>query len=230
MKPTTIFLISLVLVGAFRLKGQAQPLDDPGVPTGEKLVFKQTVGKDVSTLTISTEHKTWKGREVYEVTSSSPDQEILYRVGRPGMDQLFSLIRDNKPETTIERQTAILRNTIKTADDEIALLDFLSLDFLLRGYPLGQVKSLKVRVAGQNSMNMSININRLPDAVLTVEGTKVPCFHLEMSMTGVMGALFPKTSFWYALAAPHYLVRFEGIGFGPGSPKRVLELTALPAK
>ena len=38
-----------------------------------------------------------------------------------------------------------------------------------------------------------------------------------------MGAVFPKSYYWYSVEAPHSLVRSEAAGM-PGSPKTVLEL------
>lgn len=208
----------------------AQPLSDPGVPDGEVLVYQQTVDKKVSTLTVTTSHKTWQGKEVYEIAGTSPAADFLYRIGRPGLEQLYSLSRVRQPDTTIERQTAILRNQVKAGENEIVLLDFLSLEYLLRGYPLGKTKSLKVITGGQGMPGFTIHVNRLGDEVQKVGDQSVPCYRLELSISGIMAPFFPKSVFWYSLEAPHYLVRYEGASGGPGSAKRVLALTEVSRK
>lgn len=206
----------------------AQPLVDPQIPDGESLSFRQTIDKKVSTVTMSTALRAWQGRDVYEVTVRGPHHDYFYRIGRPGMEQLFSIAKDKRPDSIIERQTTIIKNRIPTAENEIALLDFVSLDFLLRGFPLGQSRSLKLIMSGQGPSGFAININRLSDETLTLGDQKIPCYRLELAMTGIMAPFFPKSSFWYSLAPPHYLVRYEGLSGGPGSPRRLLELTSLP--
>jgi hypothetical protein len=42
-------------------------------------------------------------------------------------------------------------------------------------------------------------------------------------MKGLLGAVFPKSDFWYSVESPHYLVRSEAAGL-PGSPKIILEI------
>jgi hypothetical protein len=204
----------------------AQTLADPVVPDGEELVYRQTVGSEVSQVTVKTSRKTWNGRDVYEITGSGRSEDQILRVGRPGLDQLYSFSREKHSQTTVERQTSIVRNEIKTSEGEIVLIDFLALEFLLRGYPLDGRKTVAVRTVQESGFGFQVN--RLDDAVLPVAGKNVSCYRLELALTGFLGAIFPKTVYWYSLDSPHFLVRFEGSSGAPGSPKKILELMEFP--
>jgi hypothetical protein len=75
----------------------------------------------------------------------------------------------------------------------------------------------------------SLELNLLGRESVRAGGVARDCWKLQMGLSGILGGMMPKSTFWYATEPPHVLVRFEGSRGGPGSPVTVLELQSYEA-
>jgi hypothetical protein len=99
---------------------------------------------------------------------------------------------------------------------------------ILRYFPFGQT--------GRLPAHLLTNDPRLYSVVFEIRGkerVKSPagefdCYKMEMvpylGVLNVVRSFFPKTFFWFTVAAPHFWVRYEGLENGPGTPEIVMEL------
>ncbi len=226
MRPFLIFICLLSCLPAAVLA--QQPLVDPGIPDGETAVYAVKAGQETAVLTQRIEKKTDNGRLVYEVTSESALDDMKVRINAGTMTVEYSWVRRKRPELVIEIETKTVKNTVKTKADEISVADFSGLLHILRGFPFGKLKTVKIRMAQGSDFVMNA-VNTKEVDIKTAAG-KIRCYEIELGLDGFLGAFMPKTLFWFSREAPYYLVRYQGQMAGPGSPELVMELTGYSVK
>jgi hypothetical protein len=205
-----------------------QALVDPGIPDGETAVYAVKAGKDAAVLTQRVSRITNNGRMVYEVVTESALDDMKVRINAATMAVEYSWVRRKRPELVLETETKTVKNTLKTKPDEISVADYSGLQHILRGFPFGRLKTVKMRMAQGSDFVMNI-INTKETDIKTPAGT-IRCYEIELGLDGFLGAFMPKTQFWFSREAPHYLVRYRGQMAGPGSPELVMELTSYGVK
>jgi hypothetical protein len=101
---------------------------------------------------------------------------------------------------------------------------------ILQNFPFGKPGSA-VSVNGQFLSNEP----RLYDVTIETRGTErlktasgaLDCHKLEvvphLGLLNVFKVFYPKSYFWFSVAAPHSWVRYQGLENGPGSPEIVIE-------
>jgi len=110
-------------------------------------------------------------------------------------------------------------------EDATKIPPIIVLRYLLRGYPFGKKKKVTIGYYQDNrirSYHMSVKQKRTESVRL--KDRVINCFRLECSLEGMVGKFLPKQKYWYSVAPPHYLVRFKGPGWIPGSPSRTIEI------
>lgn len=223
--PGTI-LFCVLLAGVPLWAGNV--LNDPRIPHGEKLVYRVRIGDRTNQIRETVSVRSENGRSSYEFRSESDEADLSVSVDNQAMTVIQSRVTRKSESATVENTTRILRNEIRTGPSEIALLDFISLPYILRGFPFGKPGSYRIRTPQSGNFNMEIT--RVGESVLTVGRDQVRCDRLELVLSGFWGMFVPKTQMWYASSPPHYLVRYEGLSAGPGSPPRVMELVEYSVK
>jgi hypothetical protein len=92
----------------------------------------------------------------------------------------------------------------------------------LRGFPWGKEESAKI-VFLNGSDNFKLDMKIKGKDNIKIGDKTYPCWKVQIGMSGVMGALFPKSYYWFYEKSPHYLIRADSSGM-PGSPKTILEI------
>jgi hypothetical protein len=206
----------------------AQPLIDPRIPDGETATYTVKAGKETAMMTVETAKMEVDGRMVYVVTSTSSLDDMKVRIDVRRMTVEYSWVRRKRPDLVVETETKTIKNEIKTKPDEICIADYSGLLHLLRGFPFGRLRTVKLRMAQGSDFVLHVTHTKEVD-VKTPAGT-LRCYEIELGLDGFLGAFMPKTYFWFSVRAPHYLVRYQGQMAGPGSPELVMELTGYRVK
>jgi hypothetical protein len=197
-------------------------LIDPGIPDNEIVAYTAVYDKQVYPLTQRTVRKTENGRLLYEVTSESARQDFRLKVDAADMAVQYAWTRQKKANLVTETETKIVKNTIQDKPGEITLPEFSGLPVILRGFPFGKIRSLKMKMAEGSDFAFAVTMTKEID-IATKAGV-IRCYELELGMDGFLGAFVPKTVLWYEKDAPHRLIRYQGQTAGPGSPAYTIEL------
>lgn len=196
---------------------------DPNIPDGEKITYASTTEGKSTTIVEETCVKTEGSRKVYEITSISGSEDRDIKIEKETMKVLSVHTFRKHPEGTVDsKQTFTEKKSVR--EDEIRLVDFVVLRYLLRGFPFGKVNNMKVVGFGEGRQsNFAIKVKFLKEEKVKVSGGTFNCYKLEIAIEGFLAAFFPKTSLWYSVEEPHYLVRCEEPSH-TGSSKRIIEL------
>ena len=196
-------------------------IKDPMIPGGEKIVYNMTIGTNSVTVTEETALKIENGREIYEFSSKSELEDRIVKIDRKTMLPYYSHTIQKSQESVIDRKASLVKDKTKTGENEITLMDFYGLMYVLRGFPFKSNKTFKLKIMGANNpFSMCVRLHR--EVKLKVSDRTIDCYQVELFVSGIMGKIFPKSYLWYSTEAPHYLVRSEGSSMG--SPKQVMEL------
>ena len=98
----------------------------------------------------------------------------------------------------------------------------------LRGFPWEEKKFAKI-VFLNRPENFRLEMKVKRKETIHINNKSYECWKVQIGMGGVMGAIFPKSYYWYSVESPHYLVRGEASGM-PGSPKTILEIQSYSSK
>jgi hypothetical protein len=206
-------------------------LSNPDIPPHEEYVYLEKTGDMTGTTRQTVVLQSDAGRSWYEVTSQSSDSDLRYRVDAQTLSGFFSDVTERSAEAVIRRTNEVISTSVRAKADELVLSDFNSFITSLRGFPWGKAQSAKLVFVGSGAAMGGFNLELVVMGKETVRGAGVAyeCWKLQMGLSGIMGGLFPKSYFWYAVKAPHCLVRFEGSRGGPGRPSTILELQSYEA-
>ncbi|MBN1524718.1 MAG: hypothetical protein JW904_09555 [Spirochaetales bacterium] len=203
-------------------------LTDPLIPDGEKISYSVTIENRTFTRMQTILQKTENGKELYEVTSDSQSEDQRLKIDRRKMEVVYSWTKVKAKYFTVEKEITTHKNVIPTNKNEIAIIEYNGMTHLFRGFPFPATRSIRVRTSEGGDILILATFTKETD-VATKLGT-VRCFELEVGLDGLLGIFFPKTYVWYTKEAPHYMVKYEGISGGPGSPVMKMEITGYEVK
>lgn len=204
---------------------------DPNIPNGEATTYRSTSeGRTVfikESITVAEK----EGRPVYRVESLSPTLDAHIEIRRSDM-------RVVTVRTVQKYATATLDSTLKIVDqqdmnqnDAVEVPHFVALTHLLRGFPFESPQTVKIRYFGGAAKNkFTLSVKYKKKETITIATGRVECHKLEFGLDGMWGAMLPELELWYAVAPPHYLVRYVGPEGPPGTPSRHIELVEYRAQ
>ena len=116
----------------------------------------------------------------------------------------------------------VLLNSKQVENGELLVTDMDGFIIGLRGFPWKKNASAKL-VFLNRSGGFSPEVKVKGKETINIDDQSYECWKVQVGMKGVIGAVFPKSYFWYSVDSPHYLVRSEAAGM-PGSPKIIMEI------
>ncbi|GAB1481515.1 hypothetical protein MASR2M78_03300 [Treponema sp.] len=184
------------------------------------------MGDDLGTMEQTLRLVTDADKAFYEYVFRSKSSEGLQKIDAANLFCYYSDITTRSPDAILRKTSEVLQSLAKWEADELVVSDFNSLNILLRGYPFTSLSNAKVAFLGTggNTSNFTFGIKLTGTETLNLAGKKWNCYKMEMGLGGFLGGFFKKTNLWFAVEAPHILVRFEGVQGPPGSPVRILEI------
>lgn len=223
-------MVLIATVSAANFLG-AQSLRDPQIPNGEHLVYQVTTGAIRSTTEILIRTAREGGKDYYFVDSRSSNIDVFSKVEKSSLLAVLTRTTQRSKDGTVIRETRFEDSRLSVNAGEIALVDFPSLEMALRGLDFEKQKSARVHIVGTEAeAPFSLVLSPAGKETLKIGSREWNCLKVQLSLSGIWSAVFPKTSFWLDTKEPHVLVKFEGQVGGPGTPRRVLELIAIDLK
>jgi len=218
----------LVITGLllFSAAAYAQtPLVDPQIPNGETTTYDCKIGDNPFTVETRVQIKKEGEREIYEISSLSKRQDKVIRFDKKTMALLSVHTLRKYPDATLDSHLKVVSEKQTYKDGEIKLADFNILMYLMRGYPFGKLKALKIGYYGEgNEKSYTMTLSYKGIDKVTIQDKTYECHKLDFGMSNFLGTFLPKLNLWYSVAPPHYLVKYEGPEGPPGTPKRTLEM------
>ena len=221
------FIAALALVPVFV---GAEVAGLPLLPVSERIVYARTIGDKSEEVVVLTRLVSSKDGAWYELTMHSPDQDSLYRLDTRTLFANYAQTTIRSKESTIRRVTEVLEERSAAGADEILLPGIDSLPYSLRAFDWGSRQKAKIRflgTVGGSDFRFGLDVAG-KESIVTPKG-EVVCWKVQISLDGVLGSFFGKSSLWYSVDFPHYLVKSEGSSAGPGSPQSVLTLVSYSA-
>lgn len=217
----------LALLSGLAVSGAAAQviIRNPSIPSEEHIVYSQSEGGQVGSLSDDVHLVTEAGKTWLEVRQLSIKTDAYFRFEPDNLFLIHSELTTRENGVVIRRSTDVLEVKASFKPDELPITDPAALFFMLRGFPWGERDSARVVFLGSGgSPAFSFSLSVKGKETLSIQGRSLECWKAELGMDGVFGALVPRTRLWFLVAAPHYMVRYEGLSGAPGSPKRILEL------
>jgi len=221
-------LLFLLLGGVLPMGLSAQiAVQAPVFAARETSVYRQTIGKKVTTnrnelVLVSEGGKTW-----LELNERGESTESFSKIDTRTLQPFYTQTTTTTPDSQVRRTTEVLSSKIKGTGNQFLVSDISALSFTMRGYPFATsplADLIFIGSTGPGAGTFSLQIKVLADETLTVPAGSYLCHHVELTIGGILGALFGSSNLWFSAASPYMLVRSEGLSAGPGSPKRVIEL------
>jgi len=207
-------------------------IGNPSLPAEETVVYIEQTGSDTRILRQDLRlHDAADGRWL-ELRTLTKDTEATLRLDP-------STLFVTRSETTQRGSDAVVRRTMEVIEapavpkpDELLVSDFASLSFVLRGLPWDTFHSARVVAVGSPARNdaFSVQISLSGRETVTIGTTRWDCYKVQLGISGFWGAILGKSSYWYAVAPPHVMVKSESPSGGPGSPVTVTELQSYDAR
>lgn len=199
-------------------------LRDPGFPAHETLTYRQTTGDGTGLVKI---HMNFLGdveRPHYEYRMSSDSQDLLLRLDPISLCVFYTEVWEKQKDSTIHRSTEIVRNEKKAEPDQLVVTGFYGFDVSLRGFPWQSRDEAKISfLSGPDAFNFELKVKETE--TLKLNGRSYECRKVQIGLNGILGAIFPKSHYWYSVDPPYYLVRSETSGM-QGRDDTVLELVS----
>jgi len=203
-------------------------LRDPLIPDGERTVYDFAMGESSCTVVEVVSVKRENAGEVYEIISKSRIADKKVKIDRKTMSVFYAETVARNEKSIIQRSAALLKDESAGASDEIKMLDFNALGYMLRAFPFKTAVSARIVSVGARDMfPVRVRVAGM-EKISTPKGA-IECYKLELGVTGIMGILFPKSYMWYSIEPPHILVRSDspkGAGGFPASRIELLEYSA----
>lgn len=219
-KVLVVVLFFMVPVNLF----SASILVDPRIPNNEKVTYRISSQNNSSIVTERAIRKKDGTEIIYEITFNSQYEDRTIRINRSTMLPTFINVIQKKTDMLLERKITVLKNKSGN-ENELALVDPVTLIYVLRGFPFKELKSTKIAIPGERDA-FSMYITMTGETTIKVQNKNFHCYKLETSITGMMKDRFPKSCFWYNYDEPHFLVKYEGPTFdkGPLLGQQTIEL------
>jgi hypothetical protein len=199
------------------------------LPLSESLVYARTVGDRIDAVEVSSSLVESKGESWYEVVSHSSDQDLALRLEPSTLFASELEVTSRGRVGTLRRTLSLLDRRDAPAADEFLVLGFEALPWSLRAFPWGQRQKARIAFMG-GAGNFRLELSVAGKEAVRAAGRLIECWKLQLSVPGIVGALFGRSSLWYAAEYPHYLVKSEGASGGPGSPVSVLLLESYSSR
>lgn len=208
---------------------QGSPLA-PSLPASERFVYARSIGDKLDQVAVDIRLVSSKGQAWYELSSRSADQDAVFRLDPKTLFASYMDITTRGPDSTIRRVTTVLENRGAVGPDEYLVSSADSLPYTLRAFPWGSRQKAKVSFLGagmgRGGMDFRFDLGVTGKETLDVAGAPVECWKAQLSLGGIIGTFFGKSTLWYSVEYPHYLVKSSSSSAGPGSPASVLSLVS----
>ncbi len=135
--------ILLVFVLAAGPAGAQARLKGPEIRNGERTIYAYFQGEDRTTLTEIVRIKEEGGREIYEISSRTRSGNSEIRISKSTMIPFYVHTVTKKDGLTLDNVIRI-EGEVEAVDDEIKLLNFTDLRYVLRGFPFDESRQLKI--------------------------------------------------------------------------------------
>ena len=215
-----IFILIFVLVPSFMF-GQVV-LTNPGIPENETIIYSQDTEGKLETVKYVMEYKNNGNKPWLEYRFYSNEKDILVKLNQSNLQTFYSEIWERPDGSSFHSINEILVNRKQAGKGELLISDMDGLMIGLRGFPWK--KNANARIVFINrSGGFTPELKIKGKETINIDDQSYECWKVQVGMKGVLGAVFPKSYFWYSVESPHYLVRSEVAGM-PGSPKIILEI------
>jgi hypothetical protein len=225
MRKRRLFLTGLYLIAvcsSFSISASAL-IVDPKIPDGEIAEYRLFVNKDEYRVREVTKRIIDNGNEVYRVEAHSSLETIHTKLIKSTMFAYSLQIIGNVNNASVDSRTDLVLDKNIYDSDEVGIIEFHNLPYLLRGMVPQRNAVLRIRLLS-DATPFPMAAKYICEESIVACGKTYICNKIQFGLTGILRPFFPPAYFWYSKDAPHYLVRFEGLSSGPGSPKRILEL------
>ena len=198
-------------------------LFDPQIPDGETTTYDIYIGDYTSSLENRVSIIEKNNIMYYRFDSRFKNTDLIVEITKNDMKAQSSIMTIRDKHCTIERTTSLKESKLALGPDEIGIINFYSLSYVLRGFPFESNKKVSCMFLGERNL-FPLRVKKTRNEEITINNKTFNCYRLSLSMSGFFGKFFSKTHFWYTVDKPHYLVKYEGPSGGPRSPKWRLEL------
>jgi hypothetical protein len=207
-------------------------IGNPSLPLEESFVYTERTQDQVLTVSQGMVFRSANGDSWYEFTSKSPASEVTIRVDAVTLAARSSLVVTRSADSVIRRTTEILEAKPRAKAGEIVIGDYVSLPVVLRGLPWGSFTQANVVALGatRGGQPLSVQLTVAGRESISAGGKSWECWKVQLGLAGLLGAFFAKSTYWFAVEAPHVLVKSEIPSGGPGSPVQTLELQSYSAR
>ena len=205
--------------------GAESPAPVPALPPSERFLYTRTVGDKVDEVEVRDRLVTDKGATWLEVTSRSAEQDILLRLDPATLFAVHVEVTSRGKDATLRRVTTVLENRLVPGPEDFVLSSFESLPYSLRAFPWGVRQKSKITFLGSGASvpGFGFDLTVTGKETIAVAGRDIECWKAQLSLAGLLGAFVGKSSLWYSVEYPHFLVKTDGSS-GPGTPRSVLTL------
>ncbi|MDA3938650.1 MAG: hypothetical protein PF693_04990 [Spirochaetia bacterium] len=221
-----IFILILVLVPSF-MYGQVV-LTNPGIPEKETIIYTQDTEGKLETVKSVIEYKSLDNKSWLEYRFYSNERDVFVKLDENNLNAFYSEVWDRPGNSSFHSIIEVLANGKQAEKDELPIIDMDGFIVGLRGFTWKKNASARI-VFMNRSGGFSPEIKIKGNETIHIDDQSYECWKVQVGMKGVLGAVFPKSYFWYSVESPHYLVRAEAAGM-PGSPKIILEIQSYSVK
>ena len=201
---------------------------NPSIPAEEHIVYLETIGSKQSLISDELRIRSLDGKVWIEVREVTDNGESLYRLDPSTLMPFHIETTTRDGMAVIKRSTDIVPTGRVEPSDHLFVADFGALSYILRGFPWEIGRTARIDLPG-GGRGYGLSFSVLGKETILAEGKSYECWKAELGMEGVIGAIAPKSRFWFLASPPHYLVRYEGPSGMPGSPPRTVELRSYSA-
>jgi len=206
--------------------GSAFRFNDPGISDNETAVYHAAADGSAEVVRETILMRSEGGRNIYEISSSSPSLDLTLRLERETMAVVSVRTVRSFPEATFDSTFTVLREAQNDKPDEIKVPHFIALRYLFRGYPFEKANKIRINYYAESQRRQfPMSVKYKGRESVRVMDRSIECHVLEFGLDGFWATFLDRQRLWYSVEPPHYLVRYQGPESFPGSPERVMELT-----
>lgn len=224
-KVKSVFLLLFIVVPSLTY-GQVV-LTNPGLPEKETIIYIQDTDGERETVKYVLEQKKNNNKSWIEYRFYSNAMDVFIKLNPENLTTYYSEVWERRDDSFTHRINEVLSNSKEVMEDELLITDMDGFVFGLRGFPWGETASAKI-IFLNGSGGFSLELKIKGKETIYIADQKYECWKVQLGMKGILGAVFPKSYFWYSVESPHYLVRSEVAGM-PGSSKIILEIQSYTA-
>lgn len=223
----TLLLSFFIIAVAAKFVCAESLFRDPSIPDGETITYISRAGDEQTTVVERTVTMEDGGKELYQITSISDsiDKTILLEKDSMTVVSVHTVIKYE--DATLDSKITVTQEDPPLQADDVGRADVSTLRYFFRGYPFGKTGKVKIEFYGEkNKLRSPIIAAYKKKENVRANQSTIECYKFEFGIESFWQKFFPKTTMWYSVASPHYLVRYEGPGGPPGSPERIIELVS----